>query len=104
MLVTSIFPFPAMFSVLPKTNFNFSVASILSSVYAFNLDQPETLSFGKELSRPLLKENIAKTDMALLSLFVKVLFFPLNLLLFQPDFELHIFSFNFFLPNSLKLK
>ena len=38
-----------MFSTLPKTNFNFSVAFILSSAGALNLDQSKILSFGREL-------------------------------------------------------
>ena len=38
-----------MFSTLPKTNFNFSVTSILSSANAFNLDLSEILTCGKEL-------------------------------------------------------
>ena len=42
-------PFPTMFSTVPKTNFNFSVRIILSSAYAFNLDQSKILSFGKKL-------------------------------------------------------
>ena len=39
-----------MFSTLPQTNFNFSVAFILSSASAFNVDQSISLSFGKELN------------------------------------------------------
>ena len=38
-----------MFSFLPKTNLNFSVRFILSSVNAVNLDQSKILPFGKEL-------------------------------------------------------
>ena len=38
-----------MFSTLPITDYNFSVASILSSGNALSLDQSEMLSFGKEL-------------------------------------------------------
>ena len=38
-----------MFSTLPKTNFNFSVAFNLSSANAFNLDQSKILLCGKEL-------------------------------------------------------
>ena len=37
-----------MFSMLPKTKFNFSVTSMMSSAIAFNLDQSEILSLGKE--------------------------------------------------------
>ena len=43
-------PFPIMFSTHLKTNFNFSVAFILSSGNAFNLVQSKNLSFGKELT------------------------------------------------------
>ena len=43
-------PFPTMFSTLSKTNINFSVTFILSSAKAFNLDQSEILSFGKEFN------------------------------------------------------
>ena len=50
MLVTSDFPFPTIFSTLPKPNFNFSFICILLSANAFNLDQSAILSFGKELS------------------------------------------------------
>ena len=39
-----------MFSTLPKTNFNFSVAFNLSSANAFNLDQSKILLCGKELN------------------------------------------------------
>ena len=39
-----------MFSTLSKRNFSFSVTFILSSANAFNLDQSEILSFGKELN------------------------------------------------------
>ena len=39
-----------MFSALPKPNFNLLVTSILSSANAFNLDQSEFFSFGKELT------------------------------------------------------
>ena len=38
-----------MFSTLPKTNFNFSVAFNLLSANAFNLDQSKILLCGKEL-------------------------------------------------------
>ena len=38
-----------MFSSLPKTNFKFSATFNLPSANAFNLDQSENLSFGKEL-------------------------------------------------------
>ena len=37
-----------MFSTLPRTNFDFSVTFILSSVIGFNLDRSKILSFGKE--------------------------------------------------------
>ena len=49
MLETSIFSF----SSHQETNFNFSVAFILSSANAFNLDQSNILSFGKELNEKL---------------------------------------------------
>ena len=39
-----------MFSILPKTDFNFSVTFILLSANAFNLNQSEILSFGKEIN------------------------------------------------------
>ena len=39
-----------MFSTLPKTNFSLSVTFILSSANAFDLDQSNMSSFGKELS------------------------------------------------------
>ena len=39
-----------MFSTLLKTNFNFTVAFILLSANALNLDQSKILSFGKELN------------------------------------------------------
>ena len=38
-----------MFSTLPIPNLNFSFTFILSCANAFNLDQSEILSFGKEL-------------------------------------------------------
>ena len=41
-----------MLVTLPKTNFNFSVTFVLSSVSAFNLEQSKYLSFGKELNDP----------------------------------------------------
>ena len=41
------FPFPTMFSTLPKTNFNFLVIFMLLSANAFNLDMYEKSSFGK---------------------------------------------------------
>ena len=41
--------FPAMFSTLAKTSFNFSNKFILSSANAFNLDQSKILSYGEEL-------------------------------------------------------
>ena len=44
-------PFPTFFSIRPKTNFNLSVTVILSSAYAFNLDQSRILSFDKNLDR-----------------------------------------------------
>ena len=44
-----------MFSTLPKTNFNFSDASILSSANAVCLDQSEILSFGRVNSLPYTK-------------------------------------------------
>ena len=47
-----------MFSILPKPNFTFSFTFILSSAYAFNLDQSKILLFGKELNNELLTENI----------------------------------------------
>ena len=43
------FPFPTVFSTLPRTNFHFSVTFILSSANAFNLDQSKNLLFGKKL-------------------------------------------------------
>ena len=43
------FPFPTMFSTLTTTNSKILVIFILSSANASNLDQSETLSFGKEL-------------------------------------------------------
>ena len=49
MMVTSIFPFPTMFSTLHKTNFKFSVTFIFQSAYAFNLDWSKILLFGKDL-------------------------------------------------------
>ena len=53
MLVTSIYPFPTMFSTFHKTNFKFSVTFILSSANAFDLDKPKILSFGKEIIKTL---------------------------------------------------
>ena len=50
MLITSIFSFPKMFSTLPKTNFSFIVALVLSFACALNLDWPKILFFGKELN------------------------------------------------------
>ena len=44
-------PFPTMFSILPKTNFNFSATFNLSSANTLNLDQSKNLSFGKELKK-----------------------------------------------------
>ena len=38
-----------MFSILPKTYFNFSFTFILSSANALNLDQSKILLFGKDL-------------------------------------------------------
>ena len=46
----TIFPFPTMFSTLPKTIFNFFVTFILSSTNAFNLDQSKSLFRGKQLT------------------------------------------------------
>ena len=46
----AFFPFSMIFSNLLKTNLNFWVTFILSSANAFNLDQSNILSFGKELS------------------------------------------------------
>ena len=60
-----------MFSIGPKTNFNFSVIFILSSASALNLDQFKNLSFGKELknlklvkgsANHLVKKNIRALD------------------------------------------
>ena len=48
-LETCIFSFPTIFYTHPKKNFCCEVAFILSSANAFNLDQSENLSFGKEL-------------------------------------------------------
>ena len=48
MLVTSIFSFSHIL-YLPKTNFNLAVTVILPSADAFNMDQSEILSCGKEL-------------------------------------------------------
>ena len=42
-------PSPTMFSLLSKTNFNFTVTFILLSSNVFNLDQSKILSFGIEL-------------------------------------------------------
>ena len=39
-----------MFSILAKTNFNFSVTLNLLSANAFNLDHSKNLSFGKGLT------------------------------------------------------
>ena len=48
---TSIFfPFPIIFCSLPKIIFNFSVIFILLSANAFNLEQPRSLRFVKELT------------------------------------------------------
>ena len=44
-------PFPTMFSTLPKLNFNFSLASVLSSANAFNLVSAKKLLFGNELNQ-----------------------------------------------------
>ena len=41
----------SMFSILPKTGFNFSVTFILLSANAFNLDQSKDLLFGQELKQ-----------------------------------------------------
>ena len=45
-------------STLPKTNFNFSVTFILSSVNPFNLDQSKHLSFGEEFRFLTVKHTI----------------------------------------------
>ena len=47
---TAFSPFPTMFSTLPNTNFNFSIAFIVSSANAFNLDHFEIFMFGNELT------------------------------------------------------
>ena len=49
-LVTSISPFPTVFSAFRKTNFRVSVTLILLSANVFNLDWLKDLLFGKELS------------------------------------------------------
>ena len=46
-----------MFSILSKTNFNFSAKCKLSSANAFNLNQCKNLSFGKELILRALGDN-----------------------------------------------
>ena len=43
-------PFPKMFSTIPKANFNFLIASILSSSSSLNLDWSKIFSFGKDLT------------------------------------------------------
>ena len=53
LLVTSISPFPKMFSSLIRTYFYFWVPFNVSSAYVSNLDWCQTLSFGKELSNAL---------------------------------------------------
>ena len=50
----AFYPFPTMFSTLPKSNFNFWVTFILSSTNDFNLDQCKNLSFGTELKPKLI--------------------------------------------------
>ena len=52
MLFTSIFFLfqQCLFSILPKSKFNFSFKFILSSANAFSLNQSKILSFGKELT------------------------------------------------------
>ena len=49
MLVTSISPFPTMFSTLCRTNFTFLVTFILLSAFAFKLVWSKILFFSKEL-------------------------------------------------------
>ena len=46
-----------MFSTLPKTSFDFLFESILSSANAFNLEESEVLSFGKELRTWITSNN-----------------------------------------------
>ena len=46
---TAFSPFPTVFSNHSKTNFNLSVAFILSPAVALNLDQSKILFFGKKL-------------------------------------------------------
>ena len=59
MLVTIIFLlFPTIFSILLKSDFNFSVAFILLSANAFNSEQSKILSLGKELKRQLLGQSL----------------------------------------------
>ena len=61
MLVTSISPFPIMFSTLPNTNFIFSLTFILSSANAFNLDKSKNLRFGKEISSLITEQSVSLT-------------------------------------------
>ena len=48
MLVPAFSPFPTVFSTVSRTEIMI-LTSILSSANAFNMDQAEILSFGKEL-------------------------------------------------------
>ena len=50
MLMTSISPFPTMFSTLLKTSFDFLFEFTLPSANGFNMDQSKILSFGKDLT------------------------------------------------------
>ena len=58
MLVPAFSPFPAVFTTLPKTNFNFSAKLNLLSANAFNLDQSKNQSFGKGLNSEQLTMNL----------------------------------------------
>ena len=49
-LVTSILPFPTMFSTLPCTNFSFSFIFILLPANAFNFGWSKILLSGQELN------------------------------------------------------
>ena len=64
MLVTRIFYFPTIFSTLPRKKLNFSVTITVLSADAFNLDQSNILSLGKELMHiPLLHAHFDASAM-----------------------------------------
>ena len=77
-----------MFSTLPKTNFNFSVAFNLSSANAFNLDQSKILLCGKELRENRSREGVTeRSDCNMQSL-------PFPILAFNPFPDDRILDFS----------